>query len=137
MEKHYQLSDSEFQNKFRECTLDPALFSHEAHLRLTWIHLRKYGLEKACKNLCDQIQQFDRVHGKGDKFNMTVTIAAVNAVNHFIQKSRSTNFSEFLIEFPRLKHSFKKLISYHYSIDIFNSEKARIKYIEPDLLAFN
>ena len=58
MATHYQLTDSEFESAFREGTLSPALFDHEAHLRLAWIHLRTYGLDQAISNICSQLKAF-------------------------------------------------------------------------------
>ena len=43
IEKHYQLSDEEFEQQFQNCLLSPVLFTHEAHLRLAFIHILKYG----------------------------------------------------------------------------------------------
>ena len=136
IESHYQLNDTEFEKQFENCTLNPTLFNHEAHLRLAWIHARKYGIEKAEVNLCDQISRFDTVFGDGTKFNMTLTIASVKTINHFIQKSKSNSFNEFINEFPRLKFNFRDVLGFHYKIDVFKNEEAKHKYLEPDLLPF-
>ena len=72
-----------------------------------------------------------------DKYNETVTIAAVKAVYHFMQKSTSDNFKGFIVEFPRLKTNFKSILEQHYQIDLFNSELARSTFLEPDLLPFD
>ena len=130
------LSDNEFERQFALATLDPTLFTHEAHLRLAWVHINKYGEAQATQNICSQIQQFDRIHDKGRKYNTTVTIAAVKIVNHFINKSDRNNFTEFIQDHPRLINSFLELIKSHYSIDIFNDEEAKLKYVEPDLSPF-
>ena len=37
MEQHYTLTDNEFEKQFQTSSLDPAIFTHEAHLRLAWI----------------------------------------------------------------------------------------------------
>ena len=137
MEQHLRLTDAQFEHQFENCTLDPALFSHEAHLRLAWIHIKKYGSEKACLNVCQQIRKFDNTFGKGDKFHNTLTVAAVKAVYHFTLKSKSNTFSEFITEFPRLSHSFKDLIETHYGFDVFRSKKAKHSYLEPDLVPFD
>jgi len=68
---------------------------------------------------------------------MTLTIAASKAVAHFIQKSKSNSFHDFILEYPRLKNNFKDLMNAHYKIDIFNSAKAKKEFIEPDLLPFD
>ena len=135
-ERHRQLSDLEFAKQFKDCILDPALFSHEAHLRLAWIHITKHGLNQAIKNVCDQIVAFTHSLGASTKFNKTLTVAAVKIVYHFIQKSKSDNFQDFMVEFPRMKYNFQDLLNAHYQIDIFNSEKAKKEFLEPDILPF-
>ncbi len=137
MENHYQLTDNEFERQFSDLSLTPTLFSHEAHLRLAWIHIRKYGIKKAIDNISQQIKLFATHHGDEDKYNETVTVAAVRTVYHFILKSSSENFSEFIREYPRLKNEFKGLIDSHYSTNIFTSEKAKQEFMEPDLAPYD
>lgn len=136
-EAHFQLTDAEFENQFERGTLAPALFSHEAHLRLAWIHLSKYGEAQAIKNIHRQLLQFVVLVGARDKYNYTLTVAAIRIVNHFMKKSQSDNFQKFVEEFPQLKYNFKELLAKHYRIGTFTSEKARSEFVEPDLLPFD
>lgn len=136
MEVHFKLSDTEFEEQFKNCELNPSIFSHEAHLRLVWIHINNYGVGEAIKNVQLQLQNFVTHIGAKDKYNATLTIAAVKAVNHFMLKSKSSNFEDFIQEFPRLKYNFKDLMAFHYGIDIYNSKEAKAMYLEPDLLPF-
>ena len=136
MEDHFKLSDGEFEKQFKHFQLDPSIFSHEAHLRLAWIHIHNYGIDEAIKNIQMQLQNFVAHVDAKDKYNVTLTVAAVKAVHHFMQKSQSSNFKDFISEFPRLKYNFKELLSYHYGIDIFNSKEAKSRLLEPDLLPF-
>lgn len=135
-EKHHLLTDQEFEEKFKDCTLSSVLFTHEAHLRLSYIYIRKYGLDIAIKDLCEQIDNFDQKFGDGTKFNKTVTIASAQILYHFINKTKTSNFRELLDEFPVLKNDFLGLLKSHYTLDIFKSKKARQEYLEPDLLPF-
>lgn len=137
MEKHFELSDSEFESSFINFKMAPSDFTHKAHLRFAWINIEKYGIELAEKNIQDQLKKYVEFAGVKDKFNLTLTVAATKAVNHFKRKSKSNNFKDFIIEFPRLKHNFKDLINAHYGFDIYNSEKAKKEYLKPDLLPFN
>jgi hypothetical protein len=136
-EAHFQLTDAEFENQFERGTLDPALFNHEAHLRLAWIHLAKYGEVQAIENINQQLIQFVEIVGAKDKYNRTLTIGAIKAVHHFMKKSKSHTFHDFIKEFPRLKYNFKELIGKHYTTDIFNSAKAIKEFIEPERLPFD
>ena len=136
IESHFDLSDNQFESEFASGSLRPELFTHEAHLRLAWIHIKKYGLDAACENMRDQIKHFVANLGLEDKYHETVTMASTQAVHHFVQRSKAKSFKDFLTEFPRLKNNFKDLLAQHYSADIFHSETARTTYIEPDLEQF-
>jgi phosphoserine phosphatase len=136
MTDHFALTDAEFEQQFAGAELDPALFNHEAHLRLAWIHIRKYGEAQAITNICSQLVNFVTRLDALSKYNKTLTIAAIKAVNHFIKRSNADSFQEFISEFPRLKHNFRELIASHYSIDVFQSPQAKQTYLQPDLLAF-
>ena len=137
MEKHFELSDAEFEQEFVTCKLDPSDFSHEAHLRLAWIHIDRYGIGQAEKNIPYQLQKFVNYVGAKGKFNMTLTLAAVKAVYHFMLKSDADNFKDFSAEFPRLKYNFKELMDCHYGFDIYNSNLAKTEFLEPDLIPFD
>ena len=135
-EKHQLLPDDQFEEKFKNCTLAPILFTHEAHLRLAYIHVTKYGLRKAVSNLCYQIADFERNFGDGRKFNKTITVASAKVIHHFINKSKSVDFQGLLNEYPRLKSNFKALLKTHYSLNIFINKTAKHEYLEPDLSPF-
>ena len=137
MEKYFILCDSEFEKQFINCKLNPAAFTHEAHLRLAWINIDRYGIDQAEKNIQNQLKKFVVFVGAKDKFNMTLTLAAIKAVYHFMLKSNSDNFKDFITEFPRLKSNFKELMYCHYGFDIYNSEKAKTEFLEPDLVPFD
>lgn len=137
MEGHLSLTDDQFESQFRNGSLAPNLFNHEAHIRLAWIHVGRYGVEQACEHICCQIQAFDRQHGDGTKYHHTLSMAAVKAVGHFYQKSNANTFTDFINEFPRLISNFKSLVNTHYSAFVIRLPKARTQYLEPDLLPFS
>jgi hypothetical protein len=136
MKSHWEITDEEFESQFQACLLDPALFTHEAHVRLGWIHINKYGEEAAIKNVEEQLKAFVAHAGAASKYNQTVTIAAIKAISHFMKRSTSTDFADFIKEFPQLLREFKRLMGVHYSIDIFTSDEAKERWLEPDLLEF-
>lgn len=137
MERHFTLTDIELEKQFQSCSLDPAIFTHEAHLRLAWLYINKYGADKAIDNICCQLQNFVDSLGLKNKYNETVTIAAVKAIYHFMLKSKTDNFRDFITENSRLKYSFKELMAFHYQTDIFNSPTAKEMYLMPELLPFD
>ncbi len=137
MQAHYTLSDAEFEQQFEAGALDPALFTHEAHLRWAWIHISKYGLERALEHIHAQLKRFVAGVGAADKYNATLTTAATKAVYHFWARSETRTFPDFLAENPRLATQFRELMEAHYSFDIFQSEAAKQTVLEPDLLPFD
>ena len=133
---HNQLTDSNFIKQFKNGSLNPKIFNHEAHLRLAWLYINKFGIEQAEKDIQKQLKNFVEIVGAIDKYHKTLTIVAIKIVNHFMKKSDSDNFADFLNEFPQLKSKFKELVNTHYSFNIFISNKARIEYLKPDLITF-
>lgn len=137
MTNHNNFSDLAFVTAFQQCRLRPEQFGHEAHLRLAWLYLENYGLEKAIQLVQKDLKKYVSHWGASDKYNTTLTIASVRAVYHFMERSESNTFKEFIAEFPKLKYQFMELLSCHYAIDIFNSEAAKVAYLEPELLPFD
>lgn len=136
METHFNITDIAFENKFQNCTLNPKLFSHEAHLRLAWIHIKKYGITIAEQNIQNQLQDFVKHVGAIDKYNTTLTVAAVKMVNHYMKQSKANTFEGFIKQFPELNNDFKRIINNHYSYDIFTSKEAKSVFLEPDKIPF-
>ncbi|MEC7264291.1 MAG: hypothetical protein VXW38_11165 [Bacteroidota bacterium] len=131
------MTDQEFVHLFETGNLSPSLFTHEAHLRLAYIYLKNFGEELAIDKCCKGIREFDQLHGDGTKFHKTLTVASVKAVHHFMRKSKSTTFENLIVEFPRLKTSFKLLLDQHYAFDLLKSVKAKSEYVAPDLIPFD
>ena len=136
MKSHIELSDTELESKLHDATLDPVLFSHEAHLRLAWIHIKKYGVKEAELNITNDLKNFVVNLGAMEKYNETLTIAAIRLVNHFIQNSHTKCFEDFIKENIRLNNEFKGLIEEHYSTELINSSIAKMKFVKPDILPF-
>ncbi|GGG94257.1 hypothetical protein GCM10011416_09470 [Polaribacter pacificus] len=136
MEAHWTLSDAQFEDQFTFGTFKPLWFSHEAHLRLAWMYITKYGVQKAFEMYKSQLLAFAVKHLAKNKFNLTVTYASIKVVAGYCERSNSSNFKDFLQEFPELKTNFKELLSAHYSINIFSDSVAKQQILEPDLVPF-
>lgn len=137
MKHHSELPDDQFEREFAHSTMDPTLFSHEAHLRLAWIHINKYGINTAVDNVRQQLKRYVASIGAKEKYHETVTIAAVRAVYHFMLKSETNSFFDFIEENKQLLSHFKELLLSHYTTNIFESDTARKIYVEPELQAFD
>lgn len=137
MTHHTDYTDTQFEQAFQSCIFPPALFNHEAHLRLAWLYLNHYGETEAIERISTQLRAYVMALGASDKFNQTLTVAAIKATQHFRGRSKATQFSESLAEWPRLLTDFRALMAAHYSFDVFESTVAKQRYLEPDLLPFD
>ncbi|MBK9275692.1 MAG: hypothetical protein IPM49_14290 [Flavobacteriales bacterium] len=136
MNDHNRFTDDAFVAQFTNCTLAPALFTHEAHLRLGWIMVRSHGTERAGEVLCDMIARYARALGRAEKFNLTITIASTRMIAHFLARSSATDFASFIAEFSKLRSNFQDLLDAHYSGRVYASDLAATRFIEPDLRPF-
>lgn len=137
MENHFQLSDHEFVHAFKTQTLNPKLFTHEAHIRLAWIYLNTYTIEQAIEQFSNQLFELVTLHKATDKFNKTLTVAAFYIIHHFKINSNAKDFKAFINTYPELVLDFKSLVKKHYKRDVFNCPKAKKSFVEPDLILFN
>ncbi|MEN8798256.1 MAG: hypothetical protein ABF293_03335 [Flavobacteriaceae bacterium] len=136
-EDHYAFTDDQLLLALEKATLNPSVFTHEAHLRWGWLLLERYGAEEAGTRACSALKKYTKVLGVPGKYNETVTIAAIKAIDHFRKETKTENFGDFINENSRLVTSFRELMRAHYSDDIFNSAKASQNYQNPDLLPFD
>ena len=135
-EKHHLLTNDEFEEQFESCTLPECYFTHEAHLRLAYIHIKKHGVKQAIKNISRQIIAFDTKYGDGTKFNTRLTIASAKVVEFFMHKTSAKDFKGMLLEFPRLRSNFCEVLKEHYKLDFFKQEKED-EYLESSVLLYN
>jgi len=110
-EKHQLLTDNQFEQKFKNGTLPPTLVKHEAHLRLAYIHITKYGFKKAISNLLQQMTNFDEKFGNIITQTKESIISLVKLVQNSISEHATLNFSELSVKFPSLKRHFLELLN--------------------------
>lgn len=133
---HLSLTDEEFLTQFADCSLNPKMFSHEAHIRLAWLQVNQYGVDAAKSNITYQLKAYAD-HLKVKLYHVTITIMAVQAVADFIEKDKKTssptkNFLAFIAKYPELINDFKQVINTYYSFDIFSHATAKTEFIVPD-----
>jgi len=133
MESH-ELSqdDRDFRSAFESCAVAPSRFNHEAHVRLAYIYLVESDVDSAVQRMRESLLRFIE-HNRipPSKFHETITRAWVLAVRHFMNKSSSTSFQDFIAKSPVLLDS--KIMLTHYSASVLFSSDARASFVEPDL----
>jgi len=97
------MTDDELIGGLADGTLPPGGFDHRAHLRLTWLCLRRYGRSDTEQRLLAGLRALAARAGKPDKFNAALTlawIARVDAASAALPRAHS--FDELLLRYPEL-----------------------------------
>jgi hypothetical protein len=124
--------DRNFRSAFESFTVPPSQFNHEAHVRLAYIYLVESDIESAVQRMRGALLNFIEHNGiPRSKFHETITRAWVLAVRHFMNKSSSTSFQDFIAKNRELLDS--KIMLTHYSASVLFSSDARASFVEPDL----
>ena len=130
---HKNLSDEQFLNRFEALSIEPSLFTHEAHVRLSWLYFDKTrDLQRGLEMISDRIRRFDIKFSGGIKYHHTITTAFAMII-HSRMKQFELSWVDFLDRNADLLHS-KSVLLKHYSDNILNSSEARVKFLKPDKL---
>lgn len=132
------MSDSLLLEQIENCTLPTSEFNHETMLKLAWILINKYGVEKAVVKNIELKENYFINALNSDKFNKTLSRAYVEIMHYFMQQSaQPQNFDRILMAFPRLKYNFKNLVKTHYGYNILKEHrKEEPKGMKPILFTF-
>jgi len=126
------LDDESFLEQFENQTLDPSLFNRLGHLRLAWLYLHRYRLEKALALTCTGIKRYAEHHGAYDKFHLTISDALVRILDKRISRSRHSDWRRFLSENSDLLDDAIAVLNKHFSKPLLASDKAKHSLVAPD-----
>ncbi|MDV7187354.1 hypothetical protein R3X25_08690 [Lutibacter sp. TH_r2] len=132
------MSNTDLLEKIENCTLPTSEFNHETMLKLAWILINKYGVEKAiAKNAALKENYFINAMNS-EKFNISLSRAYVEIMYYFMeQSSHPQDFNRILNAFPRLKYNFRNLVKTHYGYNILKEHrKEEPKGMKPILFTF-
>jgi len=107
-------------------------FRHLDHLRLTWLCLRRVGLEAGTQRVAQGIRSFALCQGVPEKYHETLTRVWVRLVAAAAREPAAAgSFASFLKVHPELGDK-----DYPYSFyrrATLDSPEARAAWVEPDL----
>lgn len=127
------MTDEEFLHAFTTASLPNEQFHHRDHLRMTWLMLRRHGLEKGAEAIVAGIRHFAASHGHAPRYHETMTRFWIAIVDHATRaRPEIGSFEDFLRAFPLMLD--KGLPFRHWSRDTLMSPAARAAWTEPDLL---
>jgi hypothetical protein len=123
-----------FQELFEQVTADGRGFGHRQHIHLTWLAVRRHGIDEAIAVVSDGIQQTARYAGVPQKYNATVSRAWVQAVGYHAAEHPTDDFAAFVQANAALLD--KRLLSRFYSSTVLASAAARSGWVAPDRKPF-
>jgi hypothetical protein len=126
------MDDCEFLRLFHDGNLPGEEFRHRGHLRLAWLILSRHRREEAETIVAREIRRFAAATGGANRYHDTLTRFWVRLVGHVMENAADAgSIDGLLARFPFLLD--KSLPYRHWRGEIFNSDRARAGWVEPDL----
>jgi hypothetical protein len=126
-------ADAEFLRAFDAGRLPEDGFGHREHLRLAWILIGRLGLPAATPEIERRLRHLAEAHGMPERYNRTLTLFWVRLVAHVAARSPAASFADFLAAEGWLMNP--GLARRHYSQELLSSDRARARWVAPDLIA--
>lgn len=122
--------DNPFDALMAEVMAQADRFGHRQHIHLTWLAVRRYGIDAATTVISDGIQRTARYAGAPQKYNATVSRAWVELVGHHVASGTEDDFDAFADRCPALLD--KRLLADYYRSSTLATAEARSGWVEPD-----
>src|SRR2546427_2037600 len=127
------MDDGEFLRLFHDGNLSGEEFRHRGHLRLAWLVPFKHSRIEAESMVAREIRWFAGANGASNRYHDTLTRFWVRLVGHAMANApEARSIDELLARFPFLLE--KGLPLKHWRGETLNSDQARARWVEPDLL---
>jgi hypothetical protein len=113
-------------------------FRHRQHIHLAFWAIRRYGMPAATDRICTWIRQIAAYQRAPQKYHHTVSRAWMELVAHHVATDQDkadqdkADFDAFARRNPGLLD--KRLLRHHYRATTLASARARLDWVEPDLL---
>jgi len=130
------INDEDYFEQIASCELRRKHFSHEAHIRIAWIHIQRYGVEQAEQTIPKQLKKYITHIGMGYTFNQTISIASIRILKRLIKETGAKSFNDLVTSKPVILDNFKSLLEHHYGDWVYMDNDARASFQEPDINPF-
>ena len=124
----------ELVKQFIDCTLNIVEWNHFNRLRLIYFSLKNFGYEKTIDQsgwLCVCWNKYNSTTTQSNLWNYTLTKFWIDQVFSLMLINPKMDFAQLYLKFYQL--SDNDLYKKYYSNKVIFSDKAKIKWIEPDL----
>lgn len=129
--QHAELNNQEFIDQIETVTINPELFTHEAHIRMAWLYLNDFDKDTALRHICAAIKGIDAKYAGGTKYHHTITVVFARSIAILMQQKPAKTWQEFITANAGLGIS-KKFLAEYYSDEVLYSDEAKNQFVVPD-----
>lgn len=128
----HELTEGRLVDGFENCTLDPALFDHESHVRVAWAYLQELTLSQAIERFSVGLKRFAAAAGSPKKYHETMSWFYVIKISERYESGAKADWPAFRAANPDLFAHKGGLLFDYYSKDLLTSKLARCHFVLPD-----
>ncbi len=131
------LSDEELLESFESCEIPHNEWTHQAHVRVAYLYLRRHGTHEGLSRIRSGIKALNAAHGTPDSlergYHETITVAFVRLISKALSEDdRCSTSAELCERHPELLS--KAILDRFYSQNRLISTEAKAGFVEPDLM---
>jgi len=125
------MNDDQFVAGFEDSSL--ASFHHADHVRMAFLHLRRYPVLEAVQRFSSSLMRFAAAKGQPDLYNETITWAFLFLIRERMArvKTRQT-WAEFAAGNPDLLDWKENVLARYYRTETLASDLAKSTFLLPD-----
>lgn len=125
--------EDELVQAFDDLTLEPAKFTHRAHLSVAWRYLQRHGLAVGAVKFREQLLRYIESVGAQGKYHETITWAYMVLLNEELSlgTDRCETFDEVVARRPDLLDHRNGAIAACYSREELDRPEARRTFLLP------
>jgi hypothetical protein len=127
------MTDDDFILQFESGTLPLESFHHADHVRMAFLHLRRYPVVEALQRFSSALIRFADAHGKKGLYNETITWAYLLIIRERMARAGgSQDWQEFAAANADLLHWKDGVLKKYYRQETLASEFAKAVFVFPD-----
>ena len=117
--------------RFERGDIDSDAFGHESHIYVAWLYLERFPLADAISRFTAALRSLTKRLGVPEKYHDTVTWFYLLLIAE--RRDANENWSDFRSRNSDLFDRSKNVLSRYYRAETLASERARAKFVLPDL----
>lgn len=124
------MTETEFIQRFEDCTLPDGAFHHRDHVRLAWLYLRRYPALEALTRFAEGLKSFAAAKGHPGLYHETITWAFLFLIRE--RMAGEETWDAFAAKNSDLLTWKPSVLDRYYETETLFSDRARRIFLLPD-----